>query len=216
MEILKQKLASRKLWAAIFAAVLCIVFACTGDMIAPEAADLIKTAVYVVMAYIFGESGVDIFRQISDAMKEKYKIPDIRDLLGEITEDKPDDEKKNPEEEEEEVLADLEKAQRRGLPPQLKPWWTKSSWARDFTAISMVSWAASTAKAAFCTSLPASICKPLLEISPENSGKRKVSSRNAVKSCNFISLLLPFLMFFSYYTREIGLIQVVKLAKWHL
>ena len=109
MEILKQKLASRKLWAAIFAAVLCIVFACTGDMIAPEAADLIKTAVYVVMAYIFGESGVDIFRQISDAMKEKYKIPDIRDLLGEITEDKPDDEKKNPEEEEEEVLADLEK-----------------------------------------------------------------------------------------------------------
>lgn len=109
MEILKQKLASRKLWAAVFAAVLCIVFACAGDMIAPEAADLIKTAVYVVIAYIFGESGVDIFRQISDAMKEKYKIPDIRDWFGEITEDKPDNEKKNPEEEEEEVLADLEK-----------------------------------------------------------------------------------------------------------
>ena len=110
MEILKQKFASRKLWAAIFAAVLCIAFACASDMIAPEAADLIKTAVYVVMAYIFGESGVDIFRQISDAMKEKYKIPDVRDLFGDITEEKPEGGENTPEEtEDEEVLADLEK-----------------------------------------------------------------------------------------------------------
>ena len=110
MEILKQKLASRKLWAAIFAAVLCIAFACASDMIAPEAADLIKTAVYVAIAYIFGESGVDIFRQISDAMKEKYKIPDIRELFEGITEDKPEGGENTPEEtEDEEVLADLEK-----------------------------------------------------------------------------------------------------------
>ena len=69
-----QKLTSRKLWVAIFAAALCVVSACFGEELTPEMVDMIKTAVSAAVAYIFGESAVDIFRQIADAMKEKHTV----------------------------------------------------------------------------------------------------------------------------------------------
>lgn len=84
MEILKQKLSSRKLWAAIAAAVLCIVTAVMGESMTAEAAQLVQYAVNAMVAYIFGETAVDIFRQISDALKEKYKLPEIGEILDEI------------------------------------------------------------------------------------------------------------------------------------
>lgn len=84
MEMLKQKLSSRKLWAAVAAAVLCVVTAVMGESMNAEAAQLTQYAVNAMVAYIFGETAVDIFRQISDALKEKYKLPDIGEILDEI------------------------------------------------------------------------------------------------------------------------------------
>ena len=66
-----RKLTSRKLWAAVFASALCMIAACFNENLTPEIVDLIKSAVSAGVAYIFGESAIDIFRQIAEAMKEK-------------------------------------------------------------------------------------------------------------------------------------------------
>jgi hypothetical protein len=70
MKEILMKLTSRKLWVAIFAAALCVVTACIGEELTPEMVDMIKTAVSAAVAYIFGESAVDIFRQIAESMKK--------------------------------------------------------------------------------------------------------------------------------------------------
>ena len=64
MEKLKQKLSSRKLWAALLSAVLCVVAAICGDELTPEVVSVIKYAVAAGIAYIFGEGIVDVARQI--------------------------------------------------------------------------------------------------------------------------------------------------------
>lgn len=84
MNGLKQKLSSRKLWAAVIAAALCVISAIMGEEITPESVELIHAAVLAAVAYIFGESAVDVFRQIGDALKEKYKLPEIGEILDEI------------------------------------------------------------------------------------------------------------------------------------
>lgn len=60
----KQKLTSRKLWAAIFAAMLMCVSAVFGEDMSAETVETLKTAAYVMMAYIFGEGFVDVAREI--------------------------------------------------------------------------------------------------------------------------------------------------------
>lgn len=81
MEFLKQKLGSRKLWAAVAAAVICVVSAVMGDEITPEYVDLLHYAVTACIAYIFGESAVDVLRQIVEAVRAKYEIPDVSELM---------------------------------------------------------------------------------------------------------------------------------------
>lgn len=69
MEMLKQKLSSRKLWAAVASAVLCVVAACFGDQLTPEVVDVLKYAVAAGVTYIFGEGIVDVARQVAEAMR---------------------------------------------------------------------------------------------------------------------------------------------------
>ena len=63
----KQKLSSRKLWAAALAAVLAILAAVLGEEIPEDAVEVIRTGIHVLIAYIFGESAVDIARIFGDA-----------------------------------------------------------------------------------------------------------------------------------------------------
>lgn len=69
MEFLKQKLSSRKLWAAVASGVLCIVAAAFGDQLTPEIVDVLRYAVIAGVTYIFGEGIVDVARQVADAIK---------------------------------------------------------------------------------------------------------------------------------------------------
>ena len=82
MEFLKQKLGSRKLWAAIAAAVLCVVTALFGENLTPEVVDITRYAVMAAMVYIFGEGAVDVARQIVEAVRAKYEIPDVSELMS--------------------------------------------------------------------------------------------------------------------------------------
>lgn len=82
MEKLKEKLSSRKLWAAIAAAVLCVVTALFGESLTPEVVDITRYAVMAAMVYIFGEGAVDVARQIVAAAHEKYGINDVMQLLS--------------------------------------------------------------------------------------------------------------------------------------
>ena len=81
MEFLKQKLGSRKLWAAVAAAVLCVVTALFGENLTPEVVDITRYAVMAAMVYIFGEGAVDVARQIVEAVRAKYEIPDVSELM---------------------------------------------------------------------------------------------------------------------------------------
>lgn len=58
------KLTSRKLWCAIAAAVVMVLTAVFGENLTPEMVDIIKTGIGALVAYIFGESAVDIARQL--------------------------------------------------------------------------------------------------------------------------------------------------------
>ncbi len=66
MEKIAQKLTSRKMWAAVAAAVLCVLTAVFGESIPPEMAEYIRTGAYALIAYIFGEAAVDVAREISN------------------------------------------------------------------------------------------------------------------------------------------------------
>lgn len=81
MEFLKQKLGSRKLWVSIAAAAICVVSAVMGEELTPEYVEILHYAVTACVAYIFGESAVDVLRQIVEAVRAKYEIPGVEDLL---------------------------------------------------------------------------------------------------------------------------------------
>lgn len=70
----KRKLSSRKLWAAVLSAVLMCVSAVFGEEMTAEVADVLKTAAYGLIAYVFSEGVVDAAREIGngkvDAAKE--------------------------------------------------------------------------------------------------------------------------------------------------
>lgn len=69
----KQKLSSRKLWAAVLAAVLMCVSAVFGDGMSAETAEVLKTAAYGLIAYVFGESAVDVARLLGSGKVEAAK-----------------------------------------------------------------------------------------------------------------------------------------------
>ena len=68
MEKLREKLGSRKLWAAILAGVAALVAALCGEELTPEIVSALKCAVTAAIAYIFGEGAVDVARLIADAI----------------------------------------------------------------------------------------------------------------------------------------------------
>ena len=69
-EFIKEKLSSRKLWAAV-AAFLCSVFtAFFSSEISPEEGELLQRGVAILCVYIFGETGIDIARIIKGERKE--------------------------------------------------------------------------------------------------------------------------------------------------
>jgi uncharacterized membrane protein len=67
----KRKLSSRKLWAAVIAAVLAVIAAVFGDDLSAETVDMIKTGIYGLIAYIFGEGVVDAARVIGESKNNK-------------------------------------------------------------------------------------------------------------------------------------------------
>lgn len=76
----KQKLSSRKLWAAVVAAILAVVTAMFGEEMGAELAEIVKTGVYALMVYIFGESAVDIARQLAkEDTKSDAELPSGND-----------------------------------------------------------------------------------------------------------------------------------------
>ncbi len=82
MEKLKQKLSSRKLWAAVVSAILCIVAACFGEGLTPEVVEVLKYAVIAGVTYIFGEGIVDVARQVADAIGKGKSFEVILPALG--------------------------------------------------------------------------------------------------------------------------------------
>ena len=68
MEKFKEKLSSRKLWAAILAGAAALVAACFGEELTPEIVSALKCAVTAAIAYIFGEGAVDVARLIAAAL----------------------------------------------------------------------------------------------------------------------------------------------------
>lgn len=67
MEKIKQKLTSRKLWAAILAGAAALITALCGEELSPEAVSALRCAVTAAVAYIFGEGAVDAARLLAAA-----------------------------------------------------------------------------------------------------------------------------------------------------
>lgn len=85
MNNLKQKLSSRKLWAAILAALAAIIVALCGEELTPEIISALKCAVSAAVAYIFGEGAVDIARIIADAIKANLEA-EAKDVIADGSE----------------------------------------------------------------------------------------------------------------------------------
>ena len=81
MNALKQKLSSRKLWAAILASLAAVIVAICGEELTPEIVSALKCAVSAAVAYIFGEGAVDIARIIADALKAQTET-DVKDVIA--------------------------------------------------------------------------------------------------------------------------------------
>lgn len=74
MNDLKNKLSSRKLWAAIVAVLVVILTVVVGEDLTPELTSALECIVFTAVAYIFGEGAVDIARVIADAIKKAYAV----------------------------------------------------------------------------------------------------------------------------------------------
>lgn len=77
------KLTSRKLWCAIAAGVVMVLTAVYGENLTPEMVDVIKTGVGVLAAYIFGESAVDIARQLVEKVRAQMLVDEETYVLRE-------------------------------------------------------------------------------------------------------------------------------------
>lgn len=79
----KRKLSSRKLWAAVLCAVFAVVTAIFGDSLSAETVEVLKTGVYGLIAYIFGEGVVDAVRIFGDAKVNAASAVPININFGE-------------------------------------------------------------------------------------------------------------------------------------
>lgn len=77
-----QKLTSRKLWCAILAAIVTVLVGLFGDVLTPETAEIVRYGIYALIAYIFGESAVDIARQIADKIKDVIGNDGVENPIG--------------------------------------------------------------------------------------------------------------------------------------
>lgn len=71
----KQKLSSRKLWAAVMAAVFAVVTALLGDDLPTEMVTVLRTGIYGLIAYIFGEGAVDVARIFGQVKGDAVSTP---------------------------------------------------------------------------------------------------------------------------------------------
>ncbi len=62
---LREKLTSRKFWAAILAAVGALICALIGDGLSGETVSALRCGVSALIAYIFGEGAVDLARVLT-------------------------------------------------------------------------------------------------------------------------------------------------------
>lgn len=69
----KAKLTSRKLWCAIAAGVVMALTVLFGDGLTPEMVGIIRSGIGVLIAYIFGESAVDVARQMVERIKAELE-----------------------------------------------------------------------------------------------------------------------------------------------
>ena len=74
MNAIIQKLTSRKMWAAITAAVMCVITAVFGENIPAEFAEYIRTGAYALIAYVFGEAAVDVAREIAKGKTDQGAV----------------------------------------------------------------------------------------------------------------------------------------------
>ena len=70
----KQKLSSRKLWIALSAVIIAIISACGINDITPEQTTTIVTSIGALIAYIIGESAVDISKNKNIKNNESEEI----------------------------------------------------------------------------------------------------------------------------------------------
>lgn len=71
----KQKLSSRKLWAAVMAAVFAVVAAMLGEELPAEMVTVLRTGIYGLIAYIFGEGAVDVARIFGQVKGDAESTP---------------------------------------------------------------------------------------------------------------------------------------------
>lgn len=64
---------SRKLWCAMAAGVVMALTVLFGDGLTPEMVSIIRSGVGVLVAYIFGESAVDVARQMVEKIKAEIE-----------------------------------------------------------------------------------------------------------------------------------------------
>ena len=83
MEKLKQKLSSRKLWAAIIAVIVVLAVSLLGEELTPEIVSALECVVGAAVAYIFGEGAVDIARIVAEAVKRAYAA--AYEVVGEVS-----------------------------------------------------------------------------------------------------------------------------------
>lgn len=65
----RAKLTSRKLWCAIASGVVMALTVLFGEGLTPEMVGIIRSGIGVLVAYIFGESAVDVARQMVERIK---------------------------------------------------------------------------------------------------------------------------------------------------
>ena len=69
----RAKLTSRKLWCAMAAGIVMAMTVLFGDGLTPEMVSIIRSGVGVLVAYIFGESAVDVARQMVEKIKAEIE-----------------------------------------------------------------------------------------------------------------------------------------------
>lgn len=69
----RAKLTSRKLWCAIAAGVVMVLTVLFGDGLTPEMVGIVRSGIGVLIAYIFGESAVDVARQMVERIKAELE-----------------------------------------------------------------------------------------------------------------------------------------------